>query len=68
MFAPTQKIVYKKASVEHLLVSLTEVWKECPELLHRGQYQISHSNPGLPKFPPHGLWYICSRLSSQVGS
>lgn len=65
MLTPTQKIVYKKASVEHLLVSLTEVWKECPELLHRGQYQISHSNPGLDT---DGLWYICSRLSSPVGS
>lgn len=66
MLAPTQKAVCEKANVEHLVVSLTEVWKECPRVVTQGQSQNSHSNPGLPGFPPRGLRHIYIRLSSQV--
>lgn len=36
VLAPTQKAVCEKANVEHLVVSLTEVWKELPQSCYTG--------------------------------
>lgn len=64
--APTQKAVYEKTNVDHLVVSLTEVWKECPRAVTQGKVSDLRFKPRAARVSSTWTVAIYIRLSSQV--